>query len=176
MSPRMWYSPCRLGLYRILGHKLRSYILYIGPISILYILHIYNYIYNYNYVYILYIKLYNKNKIVKITNLVFSTVARIYQLVGCSVYIHLIPQILCTIIVECFKVLSTRISCQRFSIIYAEVHTCNCICPSKGFVNSSIPFNTWCTLCLSNIIVTSSMTIDKLIIIEIHAIPCNCIY
>ena len=37
LCPRMWYSPCRLGLYHILGHKLRPYILYIGPISILYI-------------------------------------------------------------------------------------------------------------------------------------------
>ena len=37
-----------------------------------------------------------KKKIVKITNLMVSTVARIYQLVGCSEYIQLRPQILCT--------------------------------------------------------------------------------
>ena len=35
-------------------------------------------------------------KTVKITNLVVSTVARIQQLVGCSEYIHFIPQIICT--------------------------------------------------------------------------------
>ena len=35
--------PHRLGLYHILGHK--TYILYIGPISILYNIHIYIYMY-----------------------------------------------------------------------------------------------------------------------------------
>ena len=37
---QMWYSPRRLRLYHILRHKLRSFNLYIGPISILYIYYI----------------------------------------------------------------------------------------------------------------------------------------
>ena len=38
LCPQMWYSYRRLGLYHILEHKLRPYILYIGHISILYML------------------------------------------------------------------------------------------------------------------------------------------
>ena len=105
-----------------------------------------------------------------------STVARIYQLVGCSEYIHLIPQILCTwidIILGCCLLIIHVKDLVQFILKY----TCNCIWPSLCRSNiqaciHNIIYDNWQSK-LKLVLFLATVQTNKMVILTIYFLQCR---